>query len=129
MACSIAGEGKRGAVYTLGPIIHNEEVVADLARRDVVSVSLPELKDLPPGTIIIRSHGVSRDVLQQIHSFLDESGQPKFLIEDATCPFVKKIHRIVEEKSKSGYQILVIGDINHPEVQATKGWSSSIYYR
>ncbi len=125
MACSIAGEGKRGAVYTLGPIIHNEEVVADLARRGVVSVSLPELKDLPPGTIIIRSHGVSRDVLQQIHSFLDESGQPKFLIEDATCPFVKKIHRIVEEKSKSGYQILVIGNINHPEVQATKGWSST----
>ena len=56
---------------------------------------------------------------------MDESGQPKFLIEDATCPFVKKIHRIVEEKSKSGYQILVIGNINHPEVQATKGWSST----
>ncbi len=125
MACRIAGEGKSGAVYTLGPIIHNEEVVADLARRGVVSVSLQELSALPPGTIIIRSHGVGRDVLQQIRSFLDESGQPKFLIEDATCPFVKKIHRIVEEKSKSGYRILVIGDMNHPEVQATKGWSST----
>lgn len=128
MTCRIADEKKGGAVYTLGPIIHNEEVVADLARRGVVSVSLQELNTLPPGTIIIRSHGVSRDVLEKIHSFVDESGQPKFLIEDATCPFVKKIHRIVEEKSRAGYRILVIGDRNHPEVQATKGWSSTPVY-
>ena len=60
-----------------------------------------------------------------VASFKDENGQKKFQVEDATCPFVKKIHRIVEEKSGQGYRILVIGDRNHPEVEGIIGWSKT----
>lgn len=125
MALRIAAEPGRGAVYTLGPIIHNEEVVADLERRDVLAVSLKELKNLKEGTVILCSHGVSRSVIEEVACLKDENGQKKFQVEDATCPFVKKIHRIVEEKSGQGYRILVIGDRNHPEVEGIIGWSKT----
>ena len=125
MALRIAAEPGRGAVYTLGSIIHNEEVVADLERQGVLAVSLKELKNLKAGTVILCSHGVSRSVIEEVASFKDENGQKKFQVEDATCPFVKKIHRIVEEKSGQGYRILVIGDRNHPEVEGIIGWSKT----
>lgn len=125
MALRIAAEPGRGAVYTLGPIIHNEEVVADLERRGVLAVSLKELKNLKEGTVILCSHGVSRSVIEEVACLKDENGQKKFQVEDATCPFVKKIHRIVEEKSGQGYRILVIGDRNHPEVEGIIGWSKT----
>jgi len=77
---------KGNQVYTLGPIIHNEEVVKDLASKGVqVSEGLDELKE--SGTLIIRSHGISKDVMD---TCLD-SGMK---VVDATCPFVKKIHNI-----------------------------------
>ncbi len=125
MALSIAAEPGRGAVYTLGSIIHNEEVVADLERQGVLAVSLKELKNLKEGTVILCSHGVSRSVIEEVACLKDENGQKKFQVEDATCPFVKKIHRIVEEKSGQGYRILVIGDRNHPEVEGIIGWSKT----
>ena len=125
MALRIAAEPGRGAVYTLGSIIHNEEVVADLERHGVLAVSLKELKNLKEGTVILCSHGVSRSVIEEVACLKDENGQKKFQVEDATCPFVKKIHRIVEEKSGQGYRILVIGDRNHPEVEGIIGWSKT----
>ena len=125
MALRIAAEPGRGAVYTLGSIIHNEEVVADLERQGVLAVSLKELKNLKEGTVILCSHGVSRSVIEEVACLKDENGQKKFQVEDATCPFVKKIHRIVEEKSGHGYRILVIGDRNHPEVEGIIGWSKT----
>ena len=125
MALRIAAEPGRGAVYTLGSIIHNEEVVADLERQGVLAVSLKELKNLKEGTVILCSHGVSRSVIEEVACLKDENGQKKFQVEDATCPFVKKIHRIVEEKSGQGYRILVIGDRNHPEVEGIIGWSKT----
>ena len=76
-------------IYTYGPIIHNDEVVEDLRKKGVkVIETLEELKDLPKGTIIIRSHGISRKVYDEISSYGHN-------IKDATCPFVKKIHNIV----------------------------------
>ena len=125
MALRIAAEPGRGAVYTLGSIIHNEEVVADLERQGVLAVSLKELKNLKEGTVILCSHGVSRSVIEEVACLKDENGQKKFQVEDATCPFVRKIHRIVEEKSGQGYRILVIGDRNHPEVEGIIGWSKT----
>ena len=125
MALRIAAEPGRGAVYTLGSIIHNEEVVADLERQGFLGVSLKELKNLKEGTVILCSHGVSRSVIEEVACLKDENGQKKFQVEDATCPFVKKIHRIVEEKSGQGYRILVIGDRNHPEVEGIIGWSKT----
>ena len=69
-------------VYTLGPIIHNEEVVKDMKKRGVEAVKIEDLDSLPKGTVIIRSHGVSREV----YNFVKNSGHR---VVDATCPFVK----------------------------------------
>jgi len=107
------------SIYTFGPIIHNEEVVKDLKNRGVEVIhSEEELRKLTSGVVIIRSHGVPK----RIHDILDEQG---IRCVDATCPFVKKIHRIVEEESKNGKHIIIIGDANHPEVQGINGWSET----
>ena len=106
-------------IYTYGPIIHNEEVVADLEKKGVVVVnSIEELKDKEQGTVIIRSHGVEEKVYEQIKAL-------GFEIVDATCPFVLKIHRLVEKYSKEDYHIVIIGNEAHPEVEGIKGWSST----
>ena len=111
-------------VYTYGPIIHNDEVVNDLEKHGVQVIhSLDELNDITGGTIIIRSHGISKAVYDTMSEMKDESGNRKFKIVDATCPFVLKIHRIVNEQSNEGRQIIIIGDPNHPEVQGIMGWS------
>ncbi len=105
-------------VYTFGPIIHNEEVVGDLEEKGVNAVSdINELKHMPKGTVVIRSHGVSKDIYDQIQS-------EGFKIVDATCPFVLKIHRFVKEYSEKGYHIIIIGNDSHPEVEGIKGWSN-----
>ncbi len=106
-------------IYTYGPIIHNEEVVKDLKSKGVEVIHTEEeLRELTSGVVIIRSHGVPK----HIHDILQEQG---LQCVDATCPFVKKIHRIVEEESKKGKHIIIIGDANHPEVQGIKGWSET----
>ena len=104
-------------IYTYGPIIHNEEVVKDLQSKGVkVLNTLEELKSLTDGVVIIRSHGVSKEV----YDILEERGVK---CVDATCPFVKKIHKIVEKESAEGKHIVIIGDEKHPEVQGIKGWA------
>lgn len=103
-------------IYTYGPIIHNEEVVADLESKGVkVLESLEELEKLERGTVIIRSHGVGR----AIYRLIEEKGLE---LVDATCPYVRKIHRIVKEKSEQGVQVIIIGNDAHPEVEGIKGW-------
>ncbi|MBQ9120283.1 MAG: bifunctional 4-hydroxy-3-methylbut-2-enyl diphosphate reductase/30S ribosomal protein S1 [Lachnospiraceae bacterium] len=111
-------------IYTLGPIIHNEEVVEDLKRQGVAILSnLEEALALPGGVIVVRSHGISEKEYLALTEAKTTEGVPKFEVVDATCPFVKKIHRIVKEKSEAGMQIVVIGDEEHPEVQGIIGWS------
>ena len=110
----------RGPIYTYGPIIHNEEVVKDLADQGVVVLETEEdLRRLPvgEGTVVIRSHGVSR----RIYEILEER---QVTVVDATCPFVKKIHRIVAERSAAGDAVVVIGSADHPEVEGIKGWGN-----
>lgn len=108
-------EGKSN-VCTYGPIIHNEEVVGDLEARGVrVLNGREDLEKLSEGTVVIRSHGVSREIYQLIQ----EKGLE---CVDATCPFVRKIHRIVEEKSRQGYFIVIVGNSSHPEVEGIRGW-------
>ena len=105
-----------GKVYTFGPIIHNEEVVNDLKNKGVEVVhTLEELKTLQEGTVIIRSHGVAKNVYDILE-------QQNVRIVDATCPFVKKIHKIVEEHTDKGEDIIIIGNAKHPEVEGIKGW-------
>lgn len=104
-------------IYTYGPIIHNEEVVKDMEAHGVkVLRGEEELKGLEEGLVIIRSHGVPK----RICDLMDEKG-----IEyvDATCPFVKRIHKIVAEESKKGSRIIIIGNPDHPEVEGIRGWA------
>jgi 4-hydroxy-3-methylbut-2-enyl diphosphate reductase len=106
-------------VYTYGPIIHNEEVVADLCKKGVIVVETPEeLKTLPAGTIIIRSHGVSEEIQKELTAYGHK-------VIDATCPYVKKIHRAVKDKSSEEQHIIIIGNAAHPEVQGIIGWCKS----
>ncbi len=115
-------------IYTFGPIVHNEEVVGELAGRGVkVIADEEELKKLTPekdAIVIIRAHGVS----EKTYSLLCEKG---FEVIDATCPFVKKIHNIVRERSGQGDTIIITGDPLHPEVIGIKGWinGDSVIFR
>ena len=103
-------------IYTYGPIIHNEQVVGDLREKGVEVIdSLEELKTIRNAVVVIRSHGVGKNV----YEILKENGVE---IVDATCPYVKKIHRIVEKQSAEGRKVLIIGSEDHPEVQGIKGW-------
>ena len=108
-------------VYTLGPIIHNEEVVKDMKKRGVEAVKIEDLASLPKGTVIIRSHGVSREV----YNFVKHSGHR---VVDATCPFVKKIHAIVSVQSGKDKTVVIIGNPDHPEVMGIKGWGDKNTY-
>ncbi len=106
-------------VATLGPIIHNQDVVNDMnAKGARVVESVDEL--LPEETVVIRSHGVGREVYDKI-------AEKGCRMLDATCPFVAKIHKIVAEKSKEGYMVLIAGDVNHPEIQGIIGHCEQNY--
>ncbi|OUQ69300.1 bifunctional 4-hydroxy-3-methylbut-2-enyl diphosphate reductase/30S ribosomal protein S1 [Eubacterium sp. An11] len=107
--------GKKN-VYTYGPIIHNDEVVADLERQGVgVIYDSREFRSLGEGTIIIRSHGVPKAIY-------DEIAEAGLDLVDATCPFVRKIHRIVERESREGRVVIIVGNNHHPEVEGIMGW-------
>ena len=109
--------GTENRIYTYGPIIHNEEVVKDLESKGVTVLEGEEdLRKLDKGTVVIRSHGVSREICEMI----EKKG---LTCVDATCPFVKRIHRIVEKESGEGRRIIIIGNPGHPEVEGIMGWS------
>ncbi len=97
---------------TIGPIIHNPQVIADLASKGVRAYD--RVKDIPDGyTAVIRAHGVPQRVYDELE------GRPYI---DLTCPFVAKIHKIVHEHHQKGYQIVIVGDKKHPEVIGINGW-------
>lgn len=103
-------------IVTFGPIIHNEVVVDDLKAKGVgVIHSEAELAAHRKGTIVIRSHGVPKDLYDTIQG----SGAR---VVDTTCTFVKRIHEIVEQESAAGAQIVIIGNHGHAEVDGHKGW-------
>ena len=104
-------------IFTYGPIIHNEEVIKDLRSHGVeVLNDEEELKTVDADVVVIRSHGVAK----YIYDILEERG---ITCVDATCPFVKKIHKIVAEKSAEGSYIVIVGNGEHPEVQGIRGWA------
>lgn len=100
-------------VYTLGPLIHNKQVVEKLDRKGVKSIEA--LDAIKGGTVIIRSHGVPPEV----HG---EAAKKVIELVDATCPFVRKIQEKVKEYYSRGYQIIIVGDAQHPEVKGVNGW-------
>lgn len=109
-----AGEGKH--TVTLGPIIHNRHVVDRFEKMGIQVIDQPEQASMGD-SVIIRSHGVSRDVYQR----LEQQGCE---IIDATCPFVKRIHKLVSQAEQEGRLPIIIGTPTHPEVEGIAGWCS-----
>ncbi|NLB82510.1 MAG: bifunctional 4-hydroxy-3-methylbut-2-enyl diphosphate reductase/30S ribosomal protein S1 [Clostridiaceae bacterium] len=102
-----AAEGKN-KVFTLGPLIHNELVIEQL--KGIGINQIDDINDLPlNSSLIIRTHGVTKDIYKKI-------AKSNIAYIDATCPFVKKIHKIVDEYYTKGYKIIIVGDKDHPEV-------------
>ena len=104
-----AGPGK---VYSLGPIIHNDQVVSELAKDGLETVD--SIDDISEGTVLIRSHGATAAQLDKIR-------QKGLKIVDATCVLVKRLQKISIKLNKDGYKVVMIGDKDHPEVQAVVG--------
>lgn len=105
---------------TLGPLIHNPLFVKSLEDKGVyVAEGITEVKD--GYTLIIRTHGITKELFSEI----EKSGIRYF---DATCPFVKKIHRIVEKESADGSKIIIAGDPNHPEVKGIRSYCKTESY-
>ena len=115
-------EAGKQHVYTYGPIIHNEEVIEDLRKKGILVIDdLAELDQQKDATVIIRSHGVSKDVMDQLEA-------RHVNVVDATCPFVKKIHTIAQDESKKGNRIIIVGNRDHPEVEGIIGWCETKAY-
>jgi 4-hydroxy-3-methylbut-2-enyl diphosphate reductase len=108
-------------VYSLGPIIHNSDVVQRLAKAGLKTVdSVEQILPLPSGgTVLIRSHGAAPKQIAELE-------EKKVNIIDATCVLVKRVQRIARQLDKAGYKVVVIGDENHPEVQAVVGSASGV---
>lgn len=105
-----AAETSAVPVHTLGPLIHNPRVVSELAAKGVTVVASPE--ESVGDTLLLRTHGVTPD----------EEGRARGLcheVLDATCPFVKKVHLAAARLFREGYQVVVVGEAGHPEVEAT----------
>ena len=118
-AVTITQEGINSGkkIATLGPIIHNKFVVDEFAKQGVRIINSP-LEANEEETVVIRSHGVTKQEQSQLE-------ERKIDFIDATCPFVKKIHKIVEEESHAGKHVVIIGDAKHPEVQGICGWAEN----
>ncbi|CUP71611.1 bifunctional 4-hydroxy-3-methylbut-2-enyl diphosphate reductase/30S ribosomal protein S1 [Clostridium baratii] len=103
-------------IYTLGPLIHNSDVVSFLEQNDIYAIDYENINDLQEGdVVIIRSHGIPEAVFNDLKSRGLE-------VIDATCPFVTNIQKKVKKYSKEGYNIIIVGDENHPEVIGINGW-------
>jgi len=104
-------------VYSLGPIIHNRDVVERLAKSGLKTVS--EVEAIRSGTVLIRSHGAAPKQIAR----LEEKG---LNIVDATCILVKRVQHIAGELEAQGYKVVIIGEENHPEVQAVVGCAKDV---
>jgi len=103
-------------VYTLGPLIHNNDVIRKLEEHGIRAITPEQIDDLGPGSVaLIRSHGVAPQTYERIK----EAGAD---VVDATCPYVAVIHKKVEQHYRMGYQIVIVGDRSHPEVEGINGW-------
>jgi 4-hydroxy-3-methylbut-2-enyl diphosphate reductase len=108
---------EKDRIYSLGPIIHNEDVVNQLAESGLEPVD--DISDIKDGTVLIRSHGATREQIEKIKSQGLEA-------VDATCVLVKRLQRISQSLNEEGYKVAIIGDKNHPEVQAVVGFTENI---
>ncbi len=115
---------KGSDIYSLGPLIHNPQAVKYFEKKGLKVINCVEELSLNPlnsNKIIIRSHGVSKQVIDEI-----EDNRIEFI--DTTCPYVKSIHNRVEEFKNQGYNIIIVGDPTHPEVIGINGWCDNEGY-
>ena len=112
MTYELVNSGKK--VSTLGPLIHNPVVIEDLEKKGVRVLTSPEQAE-KGSNVVVRTHGIGRSVMQELSATGAE-------VCDATCPFVKKIHRIVSENSSEDIPVLIAGDSDHPEVMGIMGY-------
>ncbi|KAF0215982.1 MAG: 4-hydroxy-3-methylbut-2-enyl diphosphate [Geobacteraceae bacterium] len=117
MAFEAADKG--GQTFTLGPIIHSPQVVRKLEEMGVRVLN--DISELETGTIIIRSHGVASEELE-------EAVLKELEVVDATCPFVKKAQEHVMSLSQADYDVVVVGDADHPEVQGIVSYAKGKVY-
>lgn len=111
---AISEKNRTGALYSCGPLIHNDIVTSDLEKRGLHIID--SIGEAARGdTVIIRSHG-------EPERFYEEAERAGVTLIDATCPFVQRIHRLVQEAEQNGRNVIIVGDRNHPEVIATSGW-------
>jgi 4-hydroxy-3-methylbut-2-enyl diphosphate reductase len=110
----LAQEGK---VYSLGPIIHNKDMVERLAKTGLKTVD--DVDEIESGTVLIRSHGAMPEQIAKLRA-------KGLRIADATCVLVKRLQRIAKELSEEGYKVVVIGDENHPEVRSVVGCAEGV---
>jgi len=106
-------KNSEGNVYSLGPLIHNQQAVKEFEKRGLKTID--DIDGNKDGKVVIRSHGVSKAVISRMEEL-------KLDILDSTCPYVKSVHKRVEEFQNQGYNIVIIGDPNHPEVIGINGW-------
>ena len=104
-------------VYSLGPIIHNRDEVERLAKAGLKTVE--KIEEIPSGTVIIRSHGAGPEQLRKLKA-------KKLNVVDATCVLVKRVQRIAAQLERDGYKVVIIGEENHPEVQAVVGCARDV---
>jgi len=112
MAFEAAAEHKH--ICSLGPVIHSPQVVKRLAEQGVTVVT--DVEDIPPGSVIVRSHGVTLEEMNRIQ-------EKNLTIVDATCPFVKKAQEFAAGLSEEGYTVVIVGEMEHPEVQGIVSYS------
>jgi len=101
------------SLISYGQLIHNDQVTERLSEKGLKEVD--ELNDVYNKDVLIRSHGVGKDIYK-----LGENHNLNII--DCTCPFVKKVHNIVDEHYRQGYEIIIVGNPNHPEIQGINGW-------
>lgn len=104
-------------IYSLGPVIHNDQVVEKLAQEGLKTVT--SIDEIPSGTVLIRSHGATLAQLGEIE------GKGLDII-DATCVLVKRVQKIAAQLNADGYKVVIIGDANHPEVRAVAGFATDV---
>lgn len=106
----------KGGVSTLGPIIHNPQVIEALKRQGIHPVDIGDIDDQAISALIIRTHGIPREIYDSISS-------RGIRIIDATCPFVKKAQHYAQLLQEKGYQVIILGDRNHPEVKGLMSYA------
>lgn len=105
---------KNGQVFTLGDLIHNPQIIADLKEQGIQSIE--DLNEAKEGTVIIRSHGVSPEIYRMLE-------KKQIEIVDATCPIVKKIQKLVASLAEEEEEIIIVGNKEHPEIKGLIGFS------